>query len=353
MKKILVVLIVMALVFTGCSSNETTSNKTEEPKANNQQDQNNEQDQANEEENSDAQESTDTPEYVGGHKVLQCNLETEGASKAIVVKMDGTYENIEGSIIDFDGDYVFNMDSKYFDTMESLTYTDEETGEDYEFTPPEGYIRIDESYLKGILGEDLLTKIAMGEEVKVTCNLSNYAHYYIFNSEPSTGADIEIIDFEKLEMPDVYLEGLDNETLLDSEGNEFDIDYSKYSLVIVPMQETINADKLMPKVFDVTETGKEAKLYFSVFGTLLEVKLEYIKNGFEDEKPEEIFIAEKIENECVFLNVELPTDASYVKVTGCYQLGQGIEGLSFALDDMRSYYDILTVDAYSFPNEDY
>lgn len=199
MKKIIGFLIIMVLILGGCSSAGMTSNKTpEEPKVNDQQEQNNQQDQGYEKEkNNGTKEGNNTPEYVSGHKILECNLESEGATKAIVIKMDGTYDNIEGSITDFDGDCVFHMDTKYYNTMESLTYTDEITGEDYAFTPPEGYIGIDESYFKSIVGEDLFNKIAMGEEVKATCNISNYAYYYVFDSELFITANMEIVEFEE------------------------------------------------------------------------------------------------------------------------------------------------------------
>ncbi|WHH60966.1 hypothetical protein [Petroclostridium sp. X23] len=156
-------------------------------------------------------------------------------------------------------------------------------------------------------------------------------------------------------IPDVHLEGFENETLY-SEDSPSTIDYSKYSLVIVPMQESKNLDKLMPKVVEVTETGKEGRLNFSVFGTLYNVNLTYTKNALDNsEESKEIFIGDKIENQCVFVNVELPTDFSSVVVTGSYQSRSGMEGIEFSLDDMRDLksYKILTVDAYSFPDEDY
>ncbi len=156
-------------------------------------------------------------------------------------------------------------------------------------------------------------------------------------------------------MPDVYLKGFENETLY-SEDSSFTIDYSKYSLVIVPMQESINVRSLMPRAVEVTKTGKETMLSFSVFGTLNNVKLKYTKNALDDtEQPKEIFVADKIENECVFVNAELPTDFSSIVITGYYQFGSGLEEISFALDDMRDHesYKIFTVDAYSFPDEDY
>lgn len=57
----------------------------------------------------------------------------------------------------------------------------------------------------------------------------------------------------------------------------------------------------------------------------------------------------------MFINADFPTDFSSVMITGNYQYGSGIEEISFSLDSMRDCesYPIYTVDAYSFPNEDY
>lgn len=170
-----------------------------------------------------------------------------------------------------------------------------------------------------------------------------------------TKSDDSINENENEVKPEVSLKGYDNEKLY-SEDNEFNIDYSKYSLVIVPMQESKNKDRLQDREVNITSTGKESNCYFSVFGSLMNVKAVYIKNGFDDsEQHEEVFIADKIENENVTINVELPNDSSSIIVSGVYQFQSSLEEIVFSLDDMRdsSSYKILIVDAYSFPDSEY
>ncbi|QRN86660.1 hypothetical protein JR334_05510 [Clostridia bacterium] len=137
----------------------------------------------------------------------------------------------------------------------------------------------------------------------------------------------------------------ENETLY-SEGNDFYIDYSKYATVIIPMQESINSDTLTPRIINVTNTGNEVPLMFSILGDAISIELSYIENGMEDsQKPVETTIDGPIGNECFILGAALPNDTSFVRVTVLYIDGSGVESTTFTLDDMRdpSAYKIFTI----------
>lgn len=86
----------------------------------------------------------------------------------------------------------------------------------------------------------------------------------------------EINNLLEKSMPDVYLSGFDYEKLY-SEDSPITIDYSRYSLVIVPMQDSKNMDKLEPRIVNVSEEDNFIGIKFSVFGTLHNVSLTHTK----------------------------------------------------------------------------
>lgn len=297
----------------------------------------------------------DTPDYIDGHKVLEYNL----TSDTFALKLDGSYDGLVGQIEydDYYEGYVIHVST--LPRMVSHDFTLQ--GDTFTIIPPSGTYPLDEPYLKGIVGPKTLTYIKNGNSIHADCNVSNYSYATKYESEGGVSGTVEITSFQapKLDAstPSVSLTGFDNETLY-SQDRAFPIDYMKYSLVIVPMQTSINIGKLQTRVVDVTETKltKDQMLHCSVFGTLYGVTLTYTRNGLDEtEQPEEIYIADKIENECIYVNAELPTDFSSVTITGSYQYQSGLEGISVSLNDMMDAesYEILTVDSYTFPDEDY
>lgn len=206
MKKILPILLVIMLSLTACGEQETIKTKEElkaeilaELKAETETNGNAEakpEDQSEINKNDDKQANNATPEYLSNHKVIDYNI----SDNELYIKMGGTYENIEGKIFlsELSGDFEFVMDNKYKENMESITYTDEETGAVYKITPPGGPIYIPEGYISSVFGDDIVERIMTGEEVKVTCNISEYSQTLRFESEYWADADVEIVDFEKL-----------------------------------------------------------------------------------------------------------------------------------------------------------
>lgn len=417
MKKIIFILLALMLTVTACGEKKETSTKTEEQlraeikaeleaeakqkeeEANKQKEQNKKENtqlenksddennnqtkdkheennqQNNQEDNKegDSNDSSDSkdvnvensngnsmPKTIAGQKVLEFELTKE----AFHLRLEGKFTGLLGTVMydDYYESYTLNVTN--LPGMVSYNYT--LGGRDTMVIPPTGTYVLDKEYVEKVLDQEAIAQINAGKPLNVDCEISNYEYSEKVGSENGTSGKVKITSFEKERadsninddshsMPDVYLSGFENETLY-SEDNQIDIDYSKYSLVIVPMQESKNLGKLTQRVVNVTETEQEGIIKFSVFGKLINVKLEYVENGMDStEKPKEIFIADEIENECVLLNATMPTDFSSIKITAHYQYVSSIEEISFSLDDMRDpeTYKILTVDAYSFPNEDY
>jgi len=170
-------------------------------------------------------------------------------------------------------------------------------------------------------------------------------------------SELEKISGKELsqEEPEVFLSGFENEILY-SEEKPLDMNYSNYSTVIIPMQDTVNAGKLGERTINVTSTGNEAQLKFTVIGKIFGVNLKYTENKLEDpDNFKELYIADTLENEIVTVKVALPSDFSGVSISGSYQYQSGLESFSISLNDMMDPegFKIIAVDAYGFPEEDY
>lgn len=157
-------------------------------------------------------------------------------------------------------------------------------------------------------------------------------------------------ELDRIKQP-VKLEGaldrFDNETLLNNYEDIY-IDYPKYHLVVIPMQDSINADKLSKRTINVTDTGNEYPLKFTVLGELSMLEITYIENGLDsDKEPTKMTIEGPFKDEIITLNTYLPNDFSSVKVSGNYIYLSGVDGFEFALNDMADpeAYEILTFEA--------
>jgi len=152
-----------------------------------------------------------------------------------------------------------------------------------------------------------------------------------------------------IESVNVSLSGFENETLY-SRGEPLEIDYSKYSTIIIPMQDTINKDNLTTRNVDVTTTGNETKLKFTAIGKLFKVNLEYKENALSNpDDIKEVYISDEIENEIVIINVALPNDFSIVSISGSYEYKSELKDFSFSMNDMADPEELqlITVDSYS------
>ncbi len=381
MKKILPLLISCCFVLmlaSGCSSksdkepevapqNEDVStsaniSETETPESNTQ-DEEDEEAQEDEDENANEENSTleeepagkTAPTHIDGHKVI----EYHATNDEFHIKLDGTYEGLTGEL-SYDpyyyGGFVLNIPST--PDMESFEFSLEEFNSS--ITPPADTYTLSDEYVINLVGSEFSDYVKNGNTLQVECNVSNYEFGAIYASEPFINATIDIYSFEDPQItpstPDEYLTGFDSETLF-SQDTPMEINYEDYSLVIVPMQISTNMEQLTPRIVEVpqSESNEYVMPHFLVFGALHNVTLTYTVNGLDpNEEPVEVFIADTIENECVYIDAVFPTDFSSITITGYYGF-QGLEEVTFSLNDMMdsSSYKIITFDAYTYPNEAY
>lgn len=391
MKRILLILLIMLLTLTACGEQETIKTEEElkaeilaELKAEAEANLNNDNESDNESEQQENIETIDKKEELSKRDdVFYANDLLKGAKVSDKLTVDyfesgdmGSesvgYKLISNNFIKGDIFYENNMyfvrfDEDLFDKNVLVGDEFAPNGEEEinlngssQFTIDGSQLLLPPEYIDyilegGIIHGGLYVKEITYESNPMECLLRAVVTEVKMDDNELERLNKEINNLLEKSMPDVYLSGFDYEKLY-SEDSPITIDYSRYSLVIVPMQDSKNMDKLEPRIVNVSEEDNFIGIKFSVFGTLHNVSLTHTKNALDDsEVPNEIFIADKIENECVFINADFPTDFSSVMITGNYQYGSGIEEISFSLDSMRDCesYPIYTVDAYSFPNEDY
>lgn len=378
MKKIICVVLILVLMLTACSSEEASKTEEElkaeilaELKAEANLNNDNESDNQSEEKEVKRDDVFYPKDLLTGAKVsdkftVDYFESGDMGSESLAYKLKSN-NFIEGALFYENDIYFVRFDEDLFDKNilvgnQSAPDGEEEINlnESSIFTIDGNKLLLPPEYITYILDGGIIQGELYVEEVTYESNSMVDISSAIVTEVKMDDSELERLNKEinnllEKSKPDVYLSGFEYEKLY-SEDSPITIDYSRYSLVIVPMQESKNMDKLEPRIVNVSEEDNYIGLNFSVFGTLYNVSLTHTKNALDDsEIPNEIFIADKIENECVFINADLPTDFSSVVITGSYQYQSGLEGISFSLDDMRDpeSYPIYTVDAYSFPNEDY
>ena len=113
------------------------------------------------------------------------------------------------------------------------------------------------------------------------------------------------------------------------------IDYSNYKLVVIPMQDSTHKDQLATRTIQVTDHGDETELQLTVIGEAMGLSLVYFENQLdEDALVKVISVDEPIKNEVITLKAFLPNDFSAVEVSVMYIEEFGIEGFTFNLNDM-------------------
>lgn len=170
--------------------------------------------------------------------------------------------------------------------------------------------------------------------VWVDDNDRGYGKYVLSDTET-------VVEQPKTDVTEETSSDYDTETLY-SLDEEKVIDYSKYELVIIPMQESAN--ELDELNFEFANENVST-FTVSIFGHLKDVTLKNIKNGMDsDEVPSELYVGEVYYKK---LNIKalMPTDFSSVRVEGTFIDGEGGSHLiEFTLDDMReaTSYEIIT-----------
>lgn len=198
------------------------------------------------------------------------------------------------------------------------------------------YYCIDSKELK--LSEDILVYLSNGEELKAKGLVKevSYEETPMEGMRKATITEFKIDDSELEKVHATMSKGLDfeNETLY-SLDKEVYIDYSKYELVVVPMQNTINEMTTSFKKVVLSEENA-SKLLVTIFGELNDVKLTYIANALDnDTKPVEKYIG-TIKNTRLSIEALMPTDFSSVTLTGTFvDKDKNVHEIGVSLDDCR------------------
>lgn len=126
------------------------------------------------------------------------------------------------------------------------------------------------------------------------------------------------------------LQGFQQETI-----NSVNIDYSKYTAVVIPQYNGVNKDKLANEVLtnDKYPEGPYTSVNFAVFGDITNVKV--LEAESMDHEYEITELNDK-SNTLITLNTKFPTDTSNILVKFSVHMGEGMySDYEFSLDDMR------------------
>ena len=211
------------------------------------------------------------------------------------------------------------------------------------------YLKISkQNYIEGSFKIDLFT--FSENEVESYCN-------FLVSDFTPTEAELIRIEQEIIENSlnesNKNLSRFDNETLFSVDVKK-DIDYTNSHLVIIPEQNSINANKLKERTINLTETNKEFPLKFSILGEVMSLEFTYNENPLnEEKKPIVTNVEGPFKDEIIHVNAYLPTDFSYVGVKATYMINSSIESVEFGLDDARDpeSHELLIVEAKNYNSE--
>lgn len=130
-------------------------------------------------------------------------------------------------------------------------------------------------------------------------------------------------------------------SLKNEEINGIAITYEDSKAVIIPMNDSVNAEKLDTQVVEIGEQENAVTLKFTLIGYMKDVKISYIENMGATPVEKEI---KELKNSVVNIKSLMSTDMSVVRVEGKVKVGEdSYKDISFALDDQRdlSAYDVL------------
>lgn len=188
------------------------------------------------------------------------------------------------------------------------------------------------------LGEDILLYLLNGGELKAEGLVKEifYESTPMDTSLYTTITDFKISDSELEKVYGPTIKGLDfeNETLY-SLDEEIYIDYSKYNLVVVPQQDTINEMGTTPKQVIFSEENASRSLV-TILGQLDDVVLAYTPNSLDSSiEPVEKYIG-TLKDTRLFVEAYMATDFASVQLFGVYtDNNDNIEYVMISLDDAR------------------
>lgn len=292
------------------------------------------------------------------------NLKEDQKLEQYTVKNVHYIKNDEASF-DLEGEVTLKGVIEFDEMWYEYTFTSHENMLDnpiqmdsYSFYKPE-YASFDQGLLSQ-LSKAEMAYLEAHKSIEVSVTLSHYGMSMKDGTEG--GSRVEIKDIKVLtavnqngdqsgtstddakDNSGQILKGLENETFSIVDKGDFFVDYSKYRCVVVPMRGSQNMDAISDNRIPVKFSDGEPRLFFSVFGELEDVRLNYIAYMGDEGKWHEVG---NVKNGLVLIAAELPNDMSYVKVYGRVNKGNDTyENVEFTLDDARDddAYEIYTVE---------
>lgn len=198
------------------------------------------------------------------------------------------------------------------------------------------YYGIDPSQLR--LGEDILIYLSNGGELKAQGFVKevSYEENPMESMRMSVITEFKIDEKELQKIYDTKSNGLnfENETLYSLDEEVF-IDYSKYELVIVPMQNTVNEMTTTPQKVVFSEK-KATRLLVTIFGELNDVRMTYTPNGLDSSiEPVEKYIG-TVKDTRLFVDAYMATDFANVALEGTFvDRNKNVHNIVVGLDDAR------------------
>lgn len=219
-------------------------------------------------------------------KIAGCKVKTyEIDGDKLNLELEGTIYNVHGRLeySDYYEGYVVIIE----ENAEYEGFKIELGGESMYVSPPSGTFLISKDDVVKAIDGEMAMLVTKGVKLSVECNITDYS--FKAAAESSYGIDgiVDITYWEAVEeesaLEESTLSGFEPEMLYSNDEKVY-IDYSDYFLVVVPMQETKNAYNLSSRFIEVTKTGYEFPLKFSVFGELESLEIEYYENSFDEPK---------------------------------------------------------------------
>lgn len=278
--------------------------------------------------------------------------------KGVIVSDNFTVDTFEYSTDGYTTSYSFKLDCNKY-VAATLIYNDNNNFKFHEININEpifdkpimvnnpltdnGLEQIDLMLTGGTFGIDVSqTKIEeelidfVTKDTSKSLNGTVYIKSLTFSeNEMESNWTLDITDFKPSESElkrTTNLSRFKNETLY-SVDEKLDINYSKYNLVIIPAQTSINEDELTKRTVKLADVDNSFPLKFAVLGEIKKLEFETYENVLnEEEVPKTLVIDETIKDTLVNVVSYLPTDFSVVSVTVTLL---DDTTTSFSLDDLR------------------
>jgi len=198
----------------------------------------------------------------------------------------------------------------------------------------------DKSFIERLTEEQRLYLSEHGS-AQVSVDITNFNMVIRIGTEGGENIELKEMRWSQQSVPSNNATTFQNETFTTDEQGSVSLDYSTLSAVIIPMQESINSDKLN-KIQVSFEGGYINDLKFTVIGKIQDVKVNNIIAPGDEGEWE--YLGD-VEDSVVTVSANLMSDMSNVVVHYKIDMGNGeFKAFEFGLDDMRdaSAYSIYT-----------